>query len=208
MLLSLYRNTLPALHLSSTRISLLVPIRPCPALRKYRSSIVLTLQRSHTICTSRKRSISSEFLSIQSYMVRAGHLHLYACLPVLLFSDQSLLGFLVVLFFRCMAALFDPIHRRGERTNWWLVSYTVFMFLAATAQTAMAFYLRMSSYVDNRGFPGFESTTPPRPLGYESLSFKDALVIVDDVTNVLLGYLVSRRPFGKHSVHFCVHSCC
>ena len=115
-------------------------------------------------------------------MVRAGHLRLYACLPVLIFSDQSLLGFLVVLFFRCMAALFDPIHRRGERTNWWLVSYTVFMFLAATAQTAMAFYLRMSSYVDNREFPaGFESTTPPGPLGYESLSFKDALVIVDDV---------------------------
>ena len=199
MLLSSYRNTLPALHLSYTRISLLLaPIRPCPA-----GQIVLTLQRSHTICTSRKRSISLEFLSTQSYMVRAGHLRLYDRVSVLVFSDRFLLGLLVVLFFRCMAALFDPVHRRGERTKWGLVSYTVLMFLVATAQTATVWYLRVSSYVDNREFPGIEGAISPGPVGYRSFIFSD---VPTTVSNSML-FLNGRFADGLlvNSVHSCVH---
>ena len=37
-----------------------------------------------------------------------------------------------------MDSLFDPAHRRGENIKWGLVSYTVIVFLLATAFTAMS----------------------------------------------------------------------
>ena len=116
-------------------------------------------------------------------------------------SGRFLLGLLVVLFFKCMAALFDPVHRRGERTKWGLVSYTVLMFLVATAQTAMSWYIRVISYVDNREFPGIEGAISPGPVGYRSFIFSDVSTTVSNSDMFFLngwfadGFLVNSVYF-------------
>ena len=48
-----------------------------------------------------------------------------------------ILGIVIVLFFQCMAALFDRVHRRREGIKWGLVSYTVLMFSFVTVFTVM-----------------------------------------------------------------------
>ena len=93
-----------------------------------------------------------------------------------------ILGIVVVLFFKCMAALLKPIHLRGDGVKWGLVSYTVVMFLLATVFTATSLTVQSNSYIDNRGlgvvyengprvpyFYGpfeYESTTCPRVFGF------------------------------------------
>ena len=69
-----------------------------------------------------------------------------------------------MLFFRCMAALFDPCHHRGEPIKWGLVSYTVIMFSLVTMQTAVNLDILAISYIDNCKFPGVEDTLPPGPV--------------------------------------------
>ena len=122
-------------------------------------------------------------------MVRARHFQLHAHLPVLTLSDSSILGIIVVLFFKCMAALFDPAHRRGERTKWGLVSYTVLMFLVATVLVGMGIYTQSNSYIDNREFPGIGDVVAPGPLGYQSLTFSDTSMIIANSIFYLNGWL-------------------
>ena len=64
------------------------------------------------------------------------------------------LGMLVVLFFKCMTTLFNPVHRRGEGIKWGLVSYTVAMFSLATIYTATRLHILSICYIDDRAFPG------------------------------------------------------
>ena len=93
-----------------------------------------------------------------------------------------ILGIVVVLFFKCMAALLKPIHIRGDGVKWGLVSYTVIMFSFVTVFTATSLTVQSNSYIDNRGlkvtyenepvvpyFYGpfeYESTTCPRVFGF------------------------------------------
>lgn len=112
---------------------------PCPTLNKGRGPITLILQTSHTICTSRRSSISRGLLSALSSMVRAGCLHLRVCLTEPNRFIRFVLGVLIVLFFQCIAVLFDPANRRGEAIKWGLISYTVAMFSFATVLTGMQF---------------------------------------------------------------------
>ena len=83
-----------------------------------------------------------------------------------------------------MAALFDPIHRRGEGIKWGLVSYTVVMFSLATVQTALNLDIQSISYIDNRAFSG-EGVIEPGPLGYQVTIITDALDIVPTAVLVL-----------------------
>ena len=77
------------------------------------------------------------------------------------------LGIVVVLFFRCITKLFDPVHRGEERIKWGLVSYTVVMFLLVTVGNVMHPYLDSISYVDNRKFPGAKGVVGTGPLAYQ-----------------------------------------
>ena len=77
------------------------------------------------------------------------------------------LGIVVVLFFRCIAKLFDPVHRGEERIKWGLVSYTVVMFLLLTVGNVMHPYLHSISYIDNREFPGARGVVGAGPLAYQ-----------------------------------------
>ena len=104
-------------------------------------------------------------------------------------SVRVIVGIIIVLFFQCMAALFNPVHRRGERVKWWLVSYTVVMCSVATVLTAMNLYVQSISYIDNRKFPGVGDSPPPGPLGYQVFSNSTPLVIIPNTMFVLNNWL-------------------
>ena len=85
-----------------------------------------------------------------------------------------------MVFFRCMTGLFDPVHRRGERVKWGIVSYTVVMFSLATVLIAANFATFSVSYIDNRQFPDgplvYMSSVLPRTLN----PVADAMAIVSN----------------------------
>lgn len=107
-----------------------------------------------------------------------------------------LLGIVVILFFKCMAALVNPVDRRGEPIKWGIVSYTMVMYSVVTVQTAMDLDVQTISYIDNRGFPGVKGEVSPGPIGYQSYISHQARGIFSNVMfflNVWLadGLLVS-----------------
>ena len=87
-----------------------------------------------------------------------------------------------MVFSRCMAGLFDPVHRRGERVKWGIVSYTVVMFSLATALIATNFAAFSVSYIDNRQFPG-------GPAAYEALVLPTTLAPVADAMAIVSNWL-------------------
>ena len=106
-------------------------------------------------------------------MVRTGDSYLHIRLSVLttLFV-LFILGMLVVLFFKCLTALFNPVNRRDDGINWGLVSYTVIMFSLATVYTATKAHILSICYIDNRNF------LDDGPWGYhESMSYSAIFVI-------------------------------
>ena len=66
------------------------------------------------------------------------------------FNRSVILGVVILLFFQCMAALLNPVHRRGEGIKWWLVSHTVAMFSFVTVYTAMNLHIQSKSFIDKR----------------------------------------------------------
>ena len=98
---------------------------------------------------------------------------------------HSVLGIVVVLFFRCIAALLNPIHRREERITWGLVSYAVVMFLLVTVGNAVHPYLQSISFINNRDFPGIEGVVDPGPLVYQLFVAPKVLGIVPSVSFTL-----------------------
>jgi len=66
------------------------------------------------------------------------------------FNRSAILGMVILLFFQCMAALLNPVHRRGEGIKWWLVSHTVAMFSFVTVYTAMNLHIQSKSFIDKR----------------------------------------------------------
>jgi len=82
------------------------------------------------------------------------------------FARFIVLGIVIVMFFQCITALFDPANRRREGTKWALVTYTIVMFSFSTIRFIMTLNLVSISFVDNREFPGFGDQLPPGPIGY------------------------------------------
>lgn len=65
--------------------------------------------------------------------------------------DAISYGVVIVLFFRCMDALLNPINRKMEGLKWPLVAHTVAMFSFVTINCGMNLALQSFAYVDNRG---------------------------------------------------------
>ena len=112
-----------------------------------------------------------------------------------------------MLFSRCMAALVNPIHRRGEPIKWGLVSYTAVMFSVVTIQTGMNLDIQSLRYIDGREFPGFEDM-PPGPEGYLDSIYSTVLNATPNAMldlNIWLadGLLVSSS-FDATFTHQCV----
>ena len=133
--------------------------------------------------------MSPEFLSAQFSTVHQMCPHLHVHRSVLTLSARFILGMIIVLFFKCIAALFDPAHRRGERIKWGLVFYTVVMFSVSTIQNAMDLNLQSVSFIDNREIPGVEGVYPPGPVGYQLSISSGALSIVPNVMLFLGNWL-------------------
>ena len=94
----------------------------------------------------------------------------------------------VVLLFKCMAALSNPVHRKGEGVKWELVSCTMAMFSFVTVLTAADLGILSISYIDNREFPGIEDVIPPGPPGYEGF--------ISPMLSVLFPMLCSSCALG------------
>ena len=95
---------------------------------------------------------------------------------------RFILGVVIILFLNCIAALFDPVHRRpGERIKWGLVSYTAAMFSIVTVLTAVGIDVQSISYVDNREYPGIEGVIPPGSNGYQLFISREALSVIPNV---------------------------
>jgi uncharacterized membrane protein YgcG len=97
-------------------------------------------------------------------------------------------GIVIVLFFQCMGALFNPTHRNGEGVRWGLVAYTAVMFSFVTIFTAMNLDIQSISYIDNREFPGNDEL-PPGPLGYETLIYSKAISVVPNLMFLMNNWL-------------------
>ena len=101
----------------------------------------------------------------------------------------SITGIIIMLFFQCIASLFNPANRRRGRIKWGPVSYTVAMFSFATVLTGMGIQIGSISLVDNREFPGVEGELPPGPLGYQDLIRPTAITIIPNFTFFLSNWL-------------------
>ena len=76
---------------------------------------------------------------------------IFPCLFMLtLFVLYIILGFVIVLFFRCMGAMLDPANRTRGGIKWGLVAHTVVMFSLVTTFTAIELNSQFLAYVDNR----------------------------------------------------------
>ena len=134
--------------------------------------------------------------SAQFFMVRLSHprpsirAHLFVLLAP---------GILIALSFQCMAALFDPVHRRGDGIRWGLVSYSAVTLSAVTVQIAMNLQIRSISYIDNHAFPG-NDVTPPGPFTYFAIIYAEAINVVPNVLFLLSNWLADGRLFGLSSV--------
>ena len=94
-----------------------------------------------------------------------------------------------MLFFKCMVALSNPVHRKGERIKWGLISYTVVMFSITTIQTAVNLHVLSISYIDNRDFPGTKDVLSPGPYGYRLSIAPEALFVMPIVLFFLNNWL-------------------
>ena len=99
-----------------------------------------------------------------------------------------------------MRALLNPADRiRGGIRPWWLVAHATAMFSIVTLFNAASFDYLVTSYIDNRGFPGDGGILPPGPFGYQlhiNLSPVTIVPVVAFSLNQWLadGLLVSSVP--------------
>ena len=108
---------------------------------------------------------------------------------VLTSSVWLILGIVIVLFFQCVAALFNSAHRRGKNSKWGLLSYITATFSVVTVLIAMQLNLQSISYIDNREYPGVDGVTPPGPLGYQESIHASALTVIPDLMFLLNGWM-------------------
>ena len=102
---------------------------------------------------------------------------------------RFILGMLVVLFFKCMTSLLNPIYRRGERIKWGLVSYTAVMFALATVLTGMSLHILSISFIDNREFSHPEGRLHPGPYGYFEWIYYKPINIIPNAAFCLNNWL-------------------
>ena len=95
---------------------------------------------------------------------------------------RVILGIAIVLFFKCITALFNPDHRRGEPIKWGIVSYTMLMFSLMTVGMAAQFCVHSISSIDNREYPG-------GPLGYQPVIISEAISVIQNVAYTLSNWL-------------------
>ena len=89
------------------------------------------------------------------------------------------------MFFKCMSAL----HGRKGGFKWVLVTHTVVMFSFVTVAIAALLYTLSGSYIDNRSFPGPDTSPWSGPIGYQLYTYHEPLRIIPLVALVLNNWL-------------------
>jgi len=75
-----------------------------------------------------------------------------------------------MLLFQCVAALLNPVHRRGEGIKWWLISHTVAMFSFVTVYTAVNLHIQSEAFIDNR--KDYKYASDPTVVGSGPLRYQ------------------------------------
>lgn len=75
-------------------------------------------------------------------------------------------GIIIVLFFRCMNSILNPVNRAKGGIKWGLLVHTVAMFAFATINCCMNYDIQSIAYIDAREYPG-DTAIPPGPFGYQ-----------------------------------------
>lgn len=96
------------------------------------------------------------------------------------FISAILYGVVIVLFFQCMEAFFNPVRHSSRGIPWGLMAHTTAMFSFVTVYIAMSLYLQSISYIDNRDFPGVDGA-PPGPFGYQLFVYSEAISYVPGI---------------------------
>ena len=122
-------------------------------------------------------------------MVHPRHPRPHVRLSVLMFFVWLVPGITIIVFFECMAALFNPVYRRGDRVKWGLISYTVAIFSSLAIHNAVVFKIQSICYIDNRNFPGGDGGLPPGPLGCQLFTDSGALNLIAYITFLFNGSL-------------------
>ena len=151
--------------------------------------MALTPQISNTMYTLPKSPLSPEFSFVRFSTVCARDLHLHILLSVFITSVWYIPGVVVVIAFKCVAALLNPAYRRGEGIKWGLVCYTMAIFSLVTVLTGINLDIQSVSYIDNRDFPGAEGMIPPGPFGYEWSIAPSALNVTPNVMFAMCNWL-------------------
>ena len=132
-------------------------------------------------------------------------------LPVLTLPIRiTTLGINVILFFRCMGAFFNPVHRTKEGVKWGLAIHTTAMFSIVTVATAVGLYFQSLAYIDNREFTG-SNVRPPGPMGAKYLvsdGFYAVPYIMFQVNQwladgLLVGSTLHYPPRASNTGHSC-----
>ena len=111
-------------------------------------------------------------------------------------------GILVILFLKCVAALVNPVHRRGEPIKWGLVSYAPVMFLIATTENAVDIHTRSISHTDSCEFSGIEGEVSGGPIGYQIFISHEAIAVLTDVMLFLNAWLANGLLVGLFPLAF------
>jgi hypothetical protein len=107
-----------------------------------------------------------------------------------------ILGVIIVLFFQCMSALFDPVNRTMQGIRWGFVIYTAVMFSIVTTFVAMNLNIQSISYVDNRAFPGSDAA-PPGPFGYQFTLYPKPISFIPNFMFLLNNWLADGLLVGS-----------
>lgn len=111
------------------------------------------------------------------------HMYIY---PHLLCS--IFIGIVIVLFFKCMNALLNPVDRTRRAIRWLLVVHTVAMFSFATVFTGMYLVLQSICYIDTREFPG-NSNSPSGPIAHQHQIYSDPISLIPRIMFFLNNWL-------------------
>ena len=104
-------------------------------------------------------------------------------------AQLTMPGIVVILFFRCMRALFSPSNHKRRGLKCALAVHTMIIFSLATITTAANFDMQSISYINNRGFPGLKGSLPPGPAGYQYFLYPKAIGVVPDIAFLLTTWL-------------------
>jgi len=139
------------------------------------------LQGSSTACTPQRRPLSLELSPARFFTVcsrRTTSTSVY--LRSLCLFQWSILGIPVVLLFRCVTDLFNPVYCKRGGVKWGLVPYTVSISSCMTTHTAKKFNDQSISFIDNREFTDLVGTSLG-PYGYQSVIRLNAHGIIPNV---------------------------